>query len=71
MATNLVLTFQTSSGDKTTFTFPYAKSNATANQVRSAVNAIITNGSIFEDVPVTAHSAKIVTTTETDISLSA
>ena len=70
MATNLVLTFLTNSGDKTTFTFPYAKPSATANIVRAAMGSITSNGSIFNDEPVTAYSAKIVTTTETDISLS-
>ena len=71
MATSLVLTFQTNSGDKTTFTFPYAKVNVSAANVRNLVSAITTNGSIFEAEPVTAISAKTVTTTETDISLSA
>ena len=68
--TSLVLTFLTNDGDKTTFTFPYAKPGATANNVRALASAITTNGSIFEAVPVSAVSAKIVTTTETDISLS-
>ena len=71
MANSLVLTFLTSGGDKTTFTFPYAKANVTASNVRALASSIISNGSIFTAVPATAYSAKLVATTETDISLSA
>lgn len=70
--TKLVLTFATASSDKaTTFTFRYAKPSATAQQVKALMNAMIANKEIYEYPPVTAKSAKTITTSETVYDLSA
>ncbi|MBQ3402266.1 MAG: DUF2922 family protein [Synergistaceae bacterium] len=69
--TKLVLTYDNASGGAVSFTFNYADSAAEASDVRALVNGIITNNAVFENAPVTAKSAKLVTTTETEIPLSA
>ncbi len=68
--TKLVLGFETSNGSTTTFSFSYAKPAATLANVKALMSAITTNGSIFTKVPVTAKSAKMVTTTENEYDLS-
>ena len=60
----LVLEFEDSNGENIVFTFPYAKSNATTSNVKALMNSIITNGDIFNHVPVKAKSAKTMTTSE-------
>ena len=69
--TKLVLTFGTSGDDNATFTYSYAKPGAGAAAVKALMNGMIANGSIFGKVPVTAKSAKEVTTSETVYDLSA
>lgn len=71
MATKLVLTFAGSNGTTATHNFNYADPEATTASVKALVNGIIANGSIYANVPVTAKSAKVVTTTETAYDLSA
>ncbi len=69
--TKLVLTFD-ANGDKTaTFTFNYAKPSATTAQVKALMNAMIANKEIYENQPVTAKSAKAITTSETVYDLAA
>lgn len=68
--TKLQLTFETNESKTTTMTFAYAKPNAEASSVRALMQTIITNGEIFENVPVTPKSAKIITTSETVYDLS-
>ena len=70
MATRLVMTFDTASGT-TTFNYNYVDPEVTAVAVRALATGIISNGSIFAAVPLTAKSAKLVTTSESDIELSA
>ena len=62
--TKLQLKFETMAGIKT-WNFAYAKSEPTDQQVRTAMQAMITNGSVFENPPIRASSAKTITTTET------
>lgn len=69
-ASKLVLTFKCASGDSKSFSYAHAKNNITTSQVKTVVNALITNGSIFADAPLSAISAKIVTTTEEPFDLS-
>ena len=71
MAATLVLTFADASGNDVKINYSHADSEVEATDVRTAVQAIITNGSIFTAVPVSAKSAKMVITTENDIPLSA
>ena len=69
--TKLVCTFGTSTDGTTSFTFNYAKPGATTTNVKALMNAMITNGAIFANVPVTMKSAKTVTTSENEYDLSA
>ena len=71
MSAKLVLTFADANSKDVKMTYSHADSEVEASNVRAAVQAIITNGSIFSAVPVSAKSAKIVITTENEIPLSA
>lgn len=68
--TKLQLVFQTNESKNTTMTFNYGKPTATTADVKALMTAITTNGTIFETVPVTPVSAKLITTTETVYDLS-
>lgn len=70
MSARLVLTFADASGNDVVFSYPYADTEVEASDVQDAMQAFITNGSIFSKVPVVAKSAKLVVTQETDIPLS-
>lgn len=61
----LVLDFLTAAEKTTRFTYNYADANNEASDVTTLMNAIITNGSIFKNVPVTKKAAKLVATEET------
>lgn len=67
--TQLKLTFDTLSGSKT-WTFKYAKPNATLANIKSLGGAMITNGDIYPEPPLVLKSAKTVTTTENEYDLS-
>lgn len=69
MSSKIVLTFGTSGGDKN-FSYNYANSDTTTETVKALGTAIVTNGSIFEDVPSALKAAKVVTTTEEEYDLS-
>lgn len=71
MASKLVMTFADANGDDIIFSYGYADKDSSNTSVRQLVNGFITNGSIFTRVPVSAKSAKFVTTTEKEINLSA
>ena len=60
----LVLTFQCQDGKEHDFGFQYAKAEPTDNQISTILQAMITNGSIFQYQPVTATAAKTVVTSE-------
>ena len=63
----LVMTFVDANGTNRDFVFNYAKSSATVENIKALAQGIITNGSIFENVPVSAKSAKLLVTSETTI----
>lgn len=65
----LVCEFQTETGATKTFTYNYADPEVTTSTVRALVNGLIANGSIFDNPPKIAKSAKLVTTTETPFNL--
>ncbi|MBQ7217036.1 MAG: DUF2922 domain-containing protein [Synergistaceae bacterium] len=69
-ASKLVLTFAGTNKD-VSFSYNYANSEAASAKVKALMNGLIANGSIFENPPVSAKSAKIVTTTTTEYDLSA
>lgn len=67
--TSLVMSFYDGENNTVNFTFKYADPQVQGSTVKTLSQAMITNGSIYANTPVTAKSAKIVTTTETPISL--
>ena len=70
MSAKLVMTFADADGANVTFSYPYAKDNATTNSVKNLANGLITNGSIFANPPISIKTAKIVITSETPYDLS-
>ena len=68
-STTLKLKFGTMSGEKT-WNFKYAKANTTTENVKNVVSKMIENGSIYKYPPLTAVSATLVTTSETEVDLS-
>lgn len=66
--TKLQLKFGTTSGTKT-WTFNYAKSGATVEQIQALANTMIENGSIYQYPPLTKESAEIITTSVTRIEI--
>lgn len=67
----LALTFQKANGNSMSLNFNNIdRTKATSTNVKTLMQTIITNGAIYENVPVTAVSAKIVETETTDIDLS-
>ncbi len=67
----LVLTFADAGGNSFNMSYNYADTDVTASDVQALATGIITNGSIFEKVPVTAKGAKLLVTTETEFPVSA
>ena len=67
--TKIVLTMETSNGDKS-FSYNYASSTATTASVKAVGTALVTNGDIFENVPTALKAAKLVTTNEAEFDLS-
>ena len=66
----LELTFVNSEGKNMTLSYGYISSELEDADVKSLMTGIISNGSIFANTPVTAKSAKVVTTTEEDVDIS-
>lgn len=66
ITTVLKMRMGTLSGVKT-FTFKYAKSSVTAEQVRTLAQALITNGSIYVNPPQVLQSAIVEQTDTTQI----
>jgi len=68
--TKLKMTFYKENGDTMDISYNYANPEVTSENVKTLMAALITNGDIFEDAPVSIGSAKLITTTETAIDLS-
>ena len=68
--TKLELEFLDTNGKSLFFVFPFADPGASSTEVKALINAIIANGDIFAHIPVTAKSAKNVTTSEHEYNLS-
>lgn len=66
MANSLKMVFTTATGT-TTHSYAYADEEATSTQVATLASTIITNNSLFANAPLALKSAKIVTTTERDL----
>lgn len=65
----IVMTMETAGGDKN-FSYGNIDSSVTSSDVKTAGQALVTNGSIFQNVPLSLKAAKLVTTTTTDYDLS-
>ncbi|MBQ7578778.1 MAG: DUF2922 family protein [Synergistaceae bacterium] len=72
MATSVkvVMAFTCDDGKNHNFSYKYADPELRTADVRTLVQAIITNGSVFDPVPVSLEGAKLVTTTENEFDLS-
>ncbi len=70
MASRLLLEFKDASNATVKFSYNYANPEVAPNDVKSLVQAMITNGSIFAHPPVTAVSAKLIEISESEINLS-
>lgn len=68
--TRLAMSFTKSNGDPVTMSYNYAKPTATNAQIKALMQGIITNGSIFKNVPAYIKSAEFITTDKTAIDLS-
>lgn len=68
--TKIVLSFYNASGATVNLSYNYGDSEALASDVKTAMNTIIANGSIFRNVPVSIKSAKAVITSESEWDLS-
>ena len=64
------LKFLDTNSEKVQFTYPHAKSTATAAQVKAAMQAMVTNNTIWQKNPATLDSAKLITRTVSDIDIS-
>ena len=69
MAAKLGLEFTDANGKSCTIRYSHVDEDVSSSDVVALVNGIITNGSIFATVPVSAKDATIVVTTETKINL--
>ena len=68
--TKLVLGFENSTGNSVSMTYNYAKPSAGLANIKALMAGIIANNVIFANSPVTAVSAKEVTTSENIYDLS-
>lgn len=68
-SSKLILRFGTTSGEKN-FTYNYGNASTSAAGIKTAMQAMITNNSIFKYPPLTIISAKFQVTTETQVDLS-
>lgn len=66
--TKLQLKFGTASGVKT-WTFNYAKADASTASIRTLADTMIANGSIYKNPPLTKESAELITTKVEQIEL--
>lgn len=71
MAAKLALEFYDSNSKVVKMNFNYASQSATTANVKALMSGIVTNGSIFANVPEDQKSAKLIVTTETEYDLSA
>ena len=66
----LSITCMCEDGKEHNFSWKYAQEIPEDSSVKALASALVTNGSIFKNVPTEATGAKIVVTSETDIDIS-
>lgn len=71
MSAKLVMECYDSNRSTVKFSYNHADEEVTTANVRALMNGLIANGSIFEKVPASAKSAKLVVTTESEFQLGA
>lgn len=70
ISTKLKLGFTKSNGDSVSMSYANIKQDVSAANVKSLMEGIVANGSIFEKVPAAIKSALIITTEQTAVDLS-
>lgn len=68
--TKLVFSFGNALGNTINYSYNYGDANTATSDIKTAMNTMITNGTIFRNVPVSIKGAKAVVTTETEFDLS-
>lgn len=66
--TTLKMSFETMTGKKT-WSYGHANPSVTLANVKALGQAMVTNGSVYQNQPLTLTSAKLVTTTESEFDL--
>lgn len=69
--TQLVFEFADADAHSVFFVFPYGDDDASSADITAAANAIISNGSIFQNPPVRLKSVKAIISTECEYDLDA
>ena len=67
---SLQLNFKDNNNDKLVFSYPHAKSTASASDVKALMQGMITNNSIWQKNPNTISSAKLISRTVSEFDLS-
>ena len=67
--TKIVFEFGDASGNSLFYTYNFGDDEASISDIKNAMNSFISNGSIFQNVPVSIKSAKVVITSESDFDL--
>lgn len=70
ISTRLLLNFKKSNGELISIVYNDIKQDVSAANVKTLMEGIVANGSIFEKVPATIVDAKIITTEATAVDLS-
>jgi len=68
--TTLRLVFGASNDKKVTFSYPNAKNTATATQVKTLMQAIVANGEIFAEEPLSIVGAELIARDITEVDVS-
>lgn len=67
--TKLDMTFKDAGDVSRKIILEYADDEADSSDVNALMNAIVTNGSVFSDAPVSKVSAQLITTSVRDIAI--
>ena len=68
--TKVQLNFTKENGNSMSLSFANARQDVSNANIKTLGQAIVTNGSIYENVPVALRSAQIITTETVDVDLS-
>lgn len=68
--TKIQLNFAKENGNSMSLSFANARMDVSNANIKTLGQTIVTNGAIYENVPVALRSAQIITTDTTDVDLS-